>query len=376
MPSLAALAGSIGGAIDSVSCASAGNCSAGGDYVEAHVGYQAIVVNQVNGTWGKAKQVPGTGALNQNGAAMVDSVSCASAGNCSAGGWYTKATGNSGAFVVSEVNGTWGKAHAVLASSLGADIRSVSCASAGNCSAGGRDDNAATGSQAFVVSQVNGTWGKAKEVPGTATLNAGKNAAVTSVSCASAGNCSAGGYYYASSGTGNTLVFVVSQVNGTWGKAKEVAGIAPFGIGNNDQLTSVSCASAGNCSAGGYYKDISSHQQAFVVNQVHGTWGTAEEVPGTATLNTGNNAQINSVSCESAGNCSAGGTYAATEPQAFVVDQANGTWGTAEEVPGTATLGQSAAVTSVSCAPAGGCAAGGYYWVNNVSRQAFVVSRT
>ena len=369
MPSLAALAGSIGGAIDSVSCASAGNCSAGGDYVEAHVGYQAIVVNQVNGVWGKAKQVPGTGALNQNGAAVVDSVSCASAGNCSAGGWYTKATGSSGAFVASQVNGTWGKAHAVLATSGGASILSVSCASAGNCSAGGTYYNATTGSQAFVVSQVRGTWGKAIAVTGTGALYAGFNAQLNSVSCASAGNCSAGG-------TGQGLVFVVSQVNGIWGQAKQVPGTATLNTGNNAQLSSVSCASAGNCSAGGYYTDSSSHRQAFVVIQDNGTWGTAEEVPGTATLNTGNNAQISSVSCASAGNCSAGGTYATTEPQAFVVDQANGTWGTAEEVPGTATLGQSATVTSVSCAPAGGCAAGGYYWVNNVSRQAFVVSRT
>ena len=38
-------------------------------------------------------------------------------------------------------------------------------------------------------------------------------------------------------------------------------------------------------------------------------WGTAEEVPGTAALNAGGNAGVNSVSCPSAGNCSAGGLY-------------------------------------------------------------------
>jgi hypothetical protein len=38
-----------------------------------------------------------------------------------------------------------------------------------------------------------------------------------------------------------------------------------------------------------------------------GTWGTAQEVPGTAALNIGGAAQVNSVSCGSAGNCSAGG---------------------------------------------------------------------
>jgi hypothetical protein len=40
-----------------------------------------------------------------------------------------------------------------------------------------------------------------------------------------------------------------------------------------------------------------------------GTWHTAQKVPGTATLNKGGNAQVYSVSCVSAGNCSAGGYY-------------------------------------------------------------------
>jgi hypothetical protein len=38
-------------------------------------------------------------------------------------------------------------------------------------------------------------WGKAQEVPGTAALNTGRDAEITSVSCASAGNCSAVGDY-------------------------------------------------------------------------------------------------------------------------------------------------------------------------------------
>ena len=49
----------------------------------------------------------------------------------------------------------------------------------------------------------------------------------------------------------------------------------------------MSCASAGNCSAGGYYTDGAGHEQAFVVSEVNGTWGTAIEVPGTAALNAG-----------------------------------------------------------------------------------------
>jgi len=250
-----------------VSCASAGNCSAGGGL---------DVVSQVNGRWGTAEQVPGLAALATGGFAGIDPIecdftcdpvagllSCASAGNCSAGGYYADNTGRIQAFVVSQVNGRWGTAKEVAASlntgaHAGAGIESVSCASAGNCSAGGVYNLGA--GQAFAVGEVNGRWGTAKEVPGTAALNTGGNAAVQSLSCSSAGNCSAGGYYTDS--TRSPHSFVVGEVNGRWGTAKEIAANLRGPV-----IYSLSCAPAGNCSAGGGYTDSSGHTQAFVVSQ-------------------------------------------------------------------------------------------------------------
>jgi len=222
------------------------------------------------GTWGTAAEVPGTAALNQGGIALTTSVSCASAGNCSAGGQYM---------------------------------------------------DASVHRQAFVVSQVNGTWQAAIEVPGTAALNQAGNALITSVSCASAGNCSAGGYYR--DGSDHFQAFVVRQVNGTWHAAIEVPGTAALNQGGNAEISSVSCASVGSCSAGGYYRDAFSQHQAFVVSQVNGTWHPAIEVPGTAALDQGGNAETSSVSCASAGNCSAGGHYtdSSGRQQAFVVSE-------------------------------------------------------
>jgi len=83
-----------------------------------------------------------------------------------------------------------------------------------------------------------------------------------------------------------------------------------------------------------------------------GTWGTAHPIPGLAALNVGGDAWINMVSCASAGNCSVGGSYLNRrhgEFQAFVASETGGTWGTAREVPGTATLnaGFEASVTSL-----------------------------
>jgi hypothetical protein len=52
--------------------------------------------------WQAAIEVPGTAALNKGGVAGVASVSCASAGNCSAGGHSTDSSGHSQALVASE----------------------------------------------------------------------------------------------------------------------------------------------------------------------------------------------------------------------------------------------------------------------------------
>jgi hypothetical protein len=171
------------------------------------------------------------------------------------------------------------------------------------------------------VSETGGVWGTAIEVPGTAALNKGGSAQITSVSCAAAGNCSAGGQY--EDAIFFFQAFVVSETGGVWGTAIEVPGTAALNAQGIGEITSVSCATAGDCSAGGYYADASFLSQAFVVSETGGVWGTAIEVPGTAALNASGVAEINSVSCATAGNCSAGGVYrdASAAYQAFVLSQ-------------------------------------------------------
>lgn len=194
------------------------------------------------------------------------------------------------------------------------------------------------------------------------------------LACGSAGNCSAGGYYYNGSGDGG--LFVDTETDSTWGTPEEIPGFATFSPDGGAFLT-MSCASAGNCAAGGRYSKTA---EAFVVNQTNGTWGKALEVPGTAALNSGGYAQVNSVSCASVGNCSAGGEYtdSSSHLQAFVANQTNGTWHGAIEVPGTVVLNQggSAATGAVSCAAAGHCSATGYYTDSSNLSQVFVVNET
>jgi hypothetical protein len=385
VPGVAALNKDGDAQINSVSCAKAGNCSAGGNYTDGFDNVQVFVVDEAKGIWGKAHEVSGIAALNKGGFAEITSVSCGSAGNCSAVGDYRARSHGAQLFVADETKGIWGKAHevpGVAALNKGGDafILSVSCARAGDCSAGGYYTGTFGHQHAFVVDEVKGAWRKARQVPGAAALSRHfPGAAVDSVSCASAGNCSAGGFYTDRFGFGQA--FVISEVKGTWGKAEEVPGFAALNKGSEAGVTSVSCASAGNCSAGGGYEDGSADQQVFVVAQAKHTWGKAEKVLGLTALNKGGIASLDSLSCASAGNCSAGGYYTdgSGHPQAFVVSEVKGTWGKAEEVPGFAALnkgGGSAGVTSVSCPKAGHCSAGGVYSDTSSTSQAFVVNRT
>jgi hypothetical protein len=390
VPGLAALNAGGSAQISSMSCATVGNCGASGTYTDGAGNLRAFVVSQAYGRWGTATPVPGLAALNTGGNSQIafGALSCASAGNCSAGGTYTLARTNSDrAFVVSEQNGRWGRARTVTgagANGPGMDIVALSCSSAGNCSAGGfyaeNSSQTVLPEQAFVVNQTGGIWGKAKEVPGTAALNAGGEARVNAVSCGSAGNCSAGGSY--TDRSGHEQAFVVRETAGTWGKAEQVAGTAALNAGGLAQLDALSCVSAGNCTGTGAYLDRSRHLHGFAVTENKGSWGTAEQMPRSVGLNVGAQAApgFGSLSCATAGNCSAGGSYSGRSGrhfQVFAVSRNAGRWGTAGPLPGAAALnaGRNADINSLSCGAAGNCSTGGNYTDSSRHWQAFVASQ-
>src|SRR5215831_7758020 len=373
--------------LNSVSCGAAGNCAAVGSYTDGAGHAQALLVSETAGKWRSAVEVPGSEILNAGGGASADSVSCVSAGNCTALGSYTDGAGRGQVFVVSETDGTWGTAIKMPGvgglNRFGIPIAhdSVSCASAGNCAAVGGYRDGASRSQVFVVSETNGTWGKAIKMPFSGILNWGGSADAGSVSCGAAGSCAAVGSYRAR-GPSSTQAFVVSLTNGTWDTAIEVPGSETLNVGRDASTDSVSCVSAGNCTAVGDYRDgvgsPAGRPQPFAVRETNGTWGQAIKVPGSGLFDADAGANVTAVSCASAGNCAAGGFYidGSHHEQAFVVSQTNGAWGNALEVPGSGTLNAGdASVTSVSCRSAGRCAAGGTYTDGSGHTQAFLVNQ-
>jgi hypothetical protein len=385
VPGLAALNAGGRAEVLSVSCGPAGDCAAGGSYQDRRRHLRGFVVSEQNGTWGQAAQPPGLAALNAGGRAEVLSVSCGPAGGCAAGGYYYDRQDHQQGFVVSEQNGTWGRAIGVpglAALSAGfAEVVSVSCAAAGDCAAGGYYYDR-TGQQGFVVSEQDGSWSEAAEPPGLARLNAGgprgldPAAEVSSVSCDPAGDCSAGGYYQ--DRQDHQQGFVVSEQDGTWGQATALPGLATLNTGGLAGVTSLSCWAAGSCAAGGYYKNRRAQQQGFVATQVNGSWGSAIALPGLAALNAGGSARVAALSCDPAGSCAAGGSYldGHHHGQGFVATGQDGTWNAVLKVPGLVALnaGGSARVAALSCDQAGDCAAGGSYLDHQDGQQAFLAS--
>jgi hypothetical protein len=173
------------------------------------------------------------------------------------------------------------------------------------------------------VNEVNGIWQAAIDLSGKGTLRVG-SAKVNSVSCSSAGNCSAGGDYASaiSGGSEQEQAFVAKEVGGRWQSVIEVPGTSSLNVNFASEVTSISCGSVESCIAGGTYLDGSEHTQVFEVRELNGVWQSAIEVPGVAPLNDGGAATFSTVSCVSTNACSAGGSYThGSRVQAFVVNE-------------------------------------------------------
>jgi hypothetical protein len=396
LPGLATLAAGKSVQPQALSCSAAGECALGGSYTDSSGRTQAFVAAERGGTWGSAVEVPGTAALNHGGAAAVTSVSCPAPGDCAAAGHYSPgaSTGSerqpaAEAFVVTERGGRWGPATplpglAALNVGQQAGAGAISCWAAGDCAVAGTYATAVRGrdlvTQGFVAAQRGGRWGPATALPGLAALNVGGQAEVSALSCAPArvsadgstgrsadksagtGDCAVGGEYGAATGTG---AYVAERVNGTWRPAEVFPG-TDTGAGGAAHVSSISCSSAGDCAAAGSYTNGSGSANAgtraatgFVADSRAGRWGTPRPMPGTDIA----------VSCASPGNCAAGGTRSAPAgsapvgQDAFVAAETNGRWGAPGPVPGLAGLdtGRDAGIVAVSCSPAGTCGVGGSY---------------
>ena len=374
---------------NSVSCGSAGNCTAVGQFRNAAGGYEAFTQTSTGGVWGTAEPASfASGVQHANRYAVFNSVSCGSVGNCTAAGNFRNAAGHNEAFTQTSTGGVWGTAvPASFASGVqnatpDASFYSVSCESVGNCTAAGFFRNASGGNEAFTQSSTGGVWGTA--VPASfasGVQNANRYAVFNSVSCESAGNCTAAGRFR--NAAGGYEAFTQTSTGGVWGTAVP----ASFASGVQDAIPeaifySVSCGSVGNCTAAGRFKNAAGGYEAFTQTSTGGVWGTAEPASfASGVQNAAPNAIFSSVSCGSAGNCTAAGRFsnAAGNSEAFTQTLTGGVWGTPEPASfasGVQDASPDAYFTSVSCGSAGNCTAAGQFWNATGGYEAFTQTAT
>ena len=369
IPGLAALAVN-GAAVNQVSCASAGNCTAVGDYQGGNKHWQPFVADEKNGTWGNARTIPNVAILSGGRDTTTDFASCAPAGNCAVVGFYRSAAGRAQWFVADEKSGAWQKAFplpALATLNTGAEdpsVNSLSCASAGNCVAVGVYVTTDMGHHPFISAETNGTWQRAIQVPGISSLNAEVDAEAAAVSCATASNCTLAGIYHDQ--VNQTLPFTADEKGGTWGHARALAGVNSTNT-NGAKPTAISCASPGNCGVTGtYLAPDNSRQDVWVADEKGGTWGPFQVLPGLVGLNVNGEAEAVAISCRAPGFCSTGGTFSGPflDPpgsrQAYVADERSGGWDIAQQVFGpTINPSNVTVLNSLSCGSAGNCALGG-----------------
>jgi hypothetical protein len=344
-----------------VSCPATGSCGAMGSYrIPGQLLPAGMAVGESGGSWAQAVAEP---ELQD-----PSSISCGAPGDCTA-------VDLNNTSLVSETNGVWGapvhpSMPADCGGACGAQFRSVSCVSAGDCVAVGFYTNA-TGEQPLVVTETSGHWSS-----GTISLPEGaQQGELGSVACSSAGNCTAVGASGPGSGSG---VLLVSESNGIWdqgGEASAPAGFRSFwdpqggnGDGGSDGVSIVRCSSAGNCTAvirtsivtDGF--SFSFTKSPLLLTQSGGTWSTGIYPP---VPPGGSNPVLFSLSCAPSGACAATGAYSdQSGTRGLLLRQSSNAWQPgATPSPADETPGLSALPLSVSCTSGGFCALVGNYYV-------------
>lgn len=171
-------------------------------------------------------------------------------------------------------------------------------------------------------------------------IGGNQGAEVKSISCWSPGNCITGGGYFWGPLGGATTGFLATESNSQWKTAFLVPGLNGLAVNQYSEVTWVSCQQAGYCSAGGYYTDDpnafcdSCHLSVFVDNEVRGNWYRVISVPGLRNLNQGDSATLDAGACAAVGDCQVVGTYldANVTFQLYTESEVDGVWQVATQL--------------------------------------------
>ena len=373
-----------------VACTSPGACTSVGDYDDSSGHQQAMAATETGGKWARGSEVSPPANASGNPDASLGSVSCRSAGDCTAVGVYTNTSGTQEAMVATETDGKWGRGAALglppgaSATRAASDLHGVSCASDGTCVAVGSYSDSSGGASAMVATEAGGRWGRAAalSLPANAGTGSGATATLFSVSCIATGSCTAVGLYSVT--PHDRVAMVATEAGDKWSPAVAFDSLPPGAAGTWSSLFGVWCTSAGNCAADGSFIGSTGSEEAMVAAETGGKWAKATELSLPKGANAQySNAELESVSCTSSGNCAGFGVYSTTASYSrdMVAAETNGKWSPATELAtpaggqGTPTI-EGGSGNGVGCTTKSFCTAVGSYGTSSGDSTAMAATGT
>lgn len=226
-----------------------------------------MALTESKGRWARAVAVRLPKNAVANPAAVLNSVSCTSAGSCVAVGYFASTSGHGEAMTATQAKGLWARAvqlrpAAGAAANPEAELNSVACAGTGTCVAVG-SYLSPSGLQPMIVTETGGRWTRATRSRVPSGAAAAPDAFLTSVTCTGARTCVAVGAY---SGQGSLrLAMRVAESKGRWARAHQVGqpSNALTGARRFAVLYSVACGQHKSCAAVGLYYQTATIRQAM-----------------------------------------------------------------------------------------------------------------
>ncbi|MGH2861009.1 MAG: fibronectin type III domain-containing protein [Solirubrobacteraceae bacterium] len=372
-----------------VACPAAGDCVGVGYYNDLSANHQALIESENGGVW-TPSEVPASSLPSSDGSSPqpeLTSVACPVAFNCVATDAFDESTSDEQGLIDSETSGSWTPSVAPLTglslfSNPGVEVTPVACPAVDACVGVGNYGDKNDSLEGLIETQSAAGWSASEALWPSDTDAASFAPDFYDLSCATAGSCAAVGFYTDSNGDQQGLL--ESDSGGSWSATElDLSNLGP-GAGEppaaNPQASgyAVSCPAAGDCTAVGNYEDDADSYVPLAVSEVDGQWQAAVALglPGDASTTADgardpiqNDLFVNGVSCASAGNCTAVGSYDATSDNnvdAFALTETGGSWGAATKIgfPSGADApaeNPEAALDSVTCQSAGDCFAAGTY---------------
>jgi hypothetical protein len=307
-----------------------------------------------NGTAWSFQTTPNPSGAAEPGS-VLDGVSCGSATHCIAVGYYNTSA-QTAVMLVEAWNGTsWTIQNTPSPKgALDSYLSGVSCSSATACTAVGSYFSASTGNVTLVEAW-NGTAWKVQATPSPAHNSGGY---LVGVSCHSSSSCSAVGYYYYSFNTSHAELTLAEAWNGTAWKVQATPSPAGSTSGDESDLEGVSCTSATACTAAGYYWKNSSQAYVILAEVWNGTTWKVQSTPSLAvhTESEAATAPLDGVSCTSTTACTVAGYYENTSGESVTLAEAwNGTSWSVQATPSP----EASILYGVSCSSSTDCVAVG-----------------